>query len=233
MRPMLIETIILLIPLIVGILQIGKKYEAIDDLTEDFIDWISAQGRKTGRPDTLLSRAARYTLVPLFSLFTTIHDLTRNIRDAGIRSGIRVASYLYLVAFLFVIFITIGYKVLLLALGVFVLLIVYVLLSRILPGRRAGAADGSSPEFVEKIWPYFRSDSTRAHVAGLFDVTQIDVDYTGIITTYHEGASQGKKVIGRVDQHGQIYDTRREAAVKLGSIDDLSRGTDERAASPL
>ena len=230
---MLIETIILLIPMIAGILQAVKKFDVIDDLTERFIDWITTKSSQTGQSDALASKVTRCTLVPVFSLFTTIHDLTRSIRDFGLRSGVRIASYLYLVAFLFVIFITVGYKVLLLALGVFALLIACVLLSKILPGHRTGVSGDSSQGFVEKIWPYFRSDSARAHVAGLFDVPQIDVDYTGTITTYHEGASQGKKVIGRVDQHGQIYDTRREAAVKLGSIDDLSRGTDERIASPL
>jgi hypothetical protein len=229
---MWIETIILLIPLIVGIVQALKKYDAIDDLTENFNDRITEKSRNTGCGDTLAAKAARYTLIPLFSLFTSIHDLTENIRDLGLKSGIRIASYLYLVAFLFVIFITVGYKVLILALGIFVLLIAFALLRSFLPGRRSKASGDSSQDFVEKIWPYFRSDSTRERVAGFFDVPEIDVDYTGNVWTYENGASPGKKKIGRVDQLGQIYDTRHEAAVKIGWIDDRGRVIGDQIINP-
>ena len=225
---MWLETIILVIPLIVGILQVLKKFEVIDDLTEDFNDWITERSRSTGRGSSLPSKAARYTLVPLYSLFTTIHDLTTNIRDSALRSGIRAASYLYLVAFLFVIFITVGYKVLILALLVFAVLVAFALLQSILPGRKSAAASGSSDGFVELIWPYFRSDSMKESVAGLFDVESIDVDYTGNVTTYKDGTSPGRAVIGRVDQHGHIYDTRPEAAVKVGWIDDRGRLVGDR-----
>ncbi len=225
---MWIEIIILLVPLIVGGIQAYKKYDAVDDFTENYNDWITEKSRNTGRGNTLPAKIARFTLVPFYSLFTTIHDLTENIRDFGLRSGIRIAAYLYLVAFLFVIFITIGYKVLILAVLAFVLLIAFVLIRNSLPGRRSTAFGDSSEGFVEKIWPFFRSDSTRERVAGLFDVAQIDVDYTGNILTYEKGAAPGKKKIGRVDKHGHIYDTRRAAAVKIGWIDDQGRVIGDR-----
>ncbi len=225
---MWVETIVLLIPLIVGAVQALKKYEAIDDLTENFNDWITEKSRRTGRGNNTPAKIARFTLVPLYSLFTTIHDLTENIQDFGLRAGIRIASYLYLVAFLFVIFITIGWKVLILAVAAFVLLIVFVVIRNSLPGRRSTTFSDSSQNFVEKIWPFFRSDSTRERVAGLFDVEQIDVDYTGNILTYEKGDKPGKKKIGRVDKHGHIYDTRSAAAVKVGWVDERGRVIGDR-----
>ena len=217
---MWIEIIILLIPLIAGVIQALKKYDAVDDFTENLNDRITEKIRNTGRGNTLGAKTARYTLIPLFSLFTTIHDLTEKIPDFGLRSGIRIASYLYLVVFLFVIFITFGYKVLILALVLFALLIVFVLVSNFLPGRKSTELGDSSQGFVEKIWPYFRADSTRERVAGLFDVQQIDVDYNGNVLTYDNGDSPGKKIIGHVDQHGSIYDTRSAASKKIGWIDN-------------
>lgn len=217
---MWVEIIILLIPLIAGVTQVLKKFDAVDDFTENVNDWIIEKIRSTGRGNTLGAKTARYTLIPLFSLFTTIHNLTENIPDYGLRSGIRIASYLYLAVSLYVIFITFGYKVLILTLVVFALLIVFVLVSNLLPGRKSTELGDSHQGFVEKIWPYFRADSTRERVAGLFDVQQIDVDYTGIVMTYDNEGSPGKKKIGHVDQHGSIYDTRNAASIKIGWIDD-------------
>jgi hypothetical protein len=111
---------------------------------------------------------------------------------------------------------------------IFALLVAFALLSRFLPGRKSTGAAASSGEFVERIWPYFRSDSTKAAVAVLFGVSKIDVDYTGNVNAYTEETSPGRKIIGRVDHLGYIYDTRQEAAVKLGSLDDQGRVIGER-----
>ena len=225
---MWIETLILLLPLTVGVAQARKKYDVIDDFTENLNDWIAHKIRKAGRGNTLAAKTAQFTLIPLISVFATIHDLTDHIRDFGIKSGIRIAAYLYLVIFLFILFITFGYKVLFFMIVVFALLSAVVLLRNFLPKRHAMTCADSAEDFVERIWPYFRADSTRKKVAGLFDVQQIDVDYTGKILAYDHGDSPGKRKIGLVDQHGHIYDTRNAATIRLGRIDSQGDVIGER-----
>ena len=217
---MWIDILVLLIPLAIGAAQALKKYDLIDDFTENLNDWIEDRIRKNGSRDTLAAMTVRYSLIPFLSLFIIIHDLTENIRDFGLKSGVRIASYLYLMVFLFVVSITFGYKVLFLMLTALVLLNVFMLIHNHLPKRHTTAAGDSSQDFVETIWPFFRADSTRERVAGLFNVPQIDVDYTGNILAYDRGDSPGKKKIGRVDQLGHIYDTRHAASKKVGWINE-------------
>jgi hypothetical protein len=217
---MWIDILVLLIPLTVGVFQTLKKYDLIDDFTENLNDWIKEKMRNNSRSNTLAAMTVRYSLIPFLSLFIIIHDLTEDIRDFGLKSGVRIASYLYLMVFLFVVSITFGYKVLFLMLIALLLLNVFMLLHNHFPQRHTNAAGDSSQDFVETIWPFFRADSTRERVAGLFNVPQIDVDYTGNILAYDRGDSPGKKKIGRVDQLGHIYDTRHAASKKVGWINE-------------
>lgn len=220
---MWIDILVLLIPLVVGVTQAFKRYDVVDDFTENCNAWIAEKINNNSRGDTLAALSVRYTLVPFLFLFIIVYDLTEDIRDFGLKSGIRIASYLYLVMFLVVVSITFGYKVFLLMLVALVLLNLFMLLRKFLAGRRTNVRGESPRDFVEKIWPYFRVDSTRARVADLFNVSQVDVDYTGNILAYNRGDSPGKKKIGWVDPLGQIYDTRNAASERIGCIDDHGR----------
>jgi hypothetical protein len=227
-KDMEIEITVMLVPLVMGIVQALAKHDGIDAITENFVAWLGSKNRKVSSGNSIFARTGRFSVYLLYSLFRTIHDLTVGIGDYGVRSGIRLAAYLYLLVFLFILLITFGYKIILLAVAGLGLFLGLMMLMRVLSAHKSLRSGDPSGGFVENIWPFFRSDSTRSKVAGLFEVSRIDVDYTGDILAPGSGQSPGKKRIGRVDKNGLIYDTRKQAAEQIGRIDADGRVVGDR-----
>jgi len=225
---MWLEIIVLLIPLVMGFVQAFVKQDAMADRTENVVAWLEYKNRRVSSGNSIFARIAQYSVHLLYSLFRTIHDLTAGIADRGIRSGIRLAAYLYLLVFLFILLITFGYKIILLAVAGLGLFLVLIMLMRRLSAHKSFRSGDPSGGFVENFWPFFRSDSTKSQVAVLFEVNRIDVDYTGDILSPGSGPSSGKKRIGRVDKKGRIYDTRKRAAEQIGWIDAHGRVIGDR-----
>lgn len=224
---MLLEMIFLIGPLAMGLLQAIAKFEAIDELTENYHDWLVRRNRLHSTGKGKFDKIARQTLVPWNSLFISVHDLTTNIKNWGLQSGIRLASYIYLYAFLLLILVTIGKGLFLIALignAAFALLFLLRKISKEnAPNktRRANIGlDGkqSSSVFVTKYYPFFVSENNKIKVCQLMDVERIEVDYQGKIFT---NGSQylGKTKIGYVDNAGNIYDMRERKPLKIGRID--------------
>lgn len=218
------DIIFILMPLLIGLAQVFLKLEAVYKFTEDCDEWIN---RKYKNILEAGNQILRYTLIPFYSLFITINDLTRNISNIWLQSGIRIAAYLYLFGILFLLFITFGYILLILTLLVIGVLVIVLALNRVLERRKeektirelSQHSDGVSIPFVENIWPFLKSDTTREEVANLFNVQKIEVDYKGRIFENEFGPLPDDTKIGRFDTKGNIYDTRKGNPEKLGQID--------------
>jgi hypothetical protein len=229
---MWLETIVLLVPLVLGGIQALSKHDAVDEMTENFMAWLESKNRNVSSDDSILAKSGRFSVELFSTLFRTIHDLTAGVGDYGLRSGIRLAAYLYLFAFLFILLITFGYKVIILVVIVLGLLLVLAMLMRGLEARKSKRPEGPDRDFIEKIWPYFKTDSARSGVAGLFNVGSIEVDYTGEILALGTEQTPGGKRIGRVDKNGHIYDTREQAAERIGRINDQGQVVSDRPTRP-
>lgn len=223
-RKMLIETIFIVMPFVVGMTQVFLKLEPVYTFTEDCNEWICK------KYDNVLhgeNKILRYTLVPLYSLLITINDLTGNISNVWLRSGIRMSAYLYFIGMLFLIFITFGYILLILVLLAIAALFAVLTVHRTLESRKEAKSlrelsqhsDGVSQSFVENILPYLKSDSTKEEVADLFDVQKIEVDYKGRIFENELSPLPDDMKIGYFDTKGNIYDTRKGERERLGNID--------------
>ena len=211
-------------PLLVGLAQVFLKLEAVYKFTEDCDEWIDKKYRNILQRE---NKVSRFTLVPFYSLLITINDLTGSISNIWLQSGIRIAAYLYLFGILLLIFITFGYILLIIVLLVIGVLVAVFTVSRILESRKEAESlrnlsrhsDGVSQTFVENIWPFVKSDTTREEVANLFDVQKIEVDYKGRIFENEFSPLPDDTKIGCFDKNGNIYDTRKGDLEKLGHID--------------
>jgi hypothetical protein len=221
---MSIDIVIILMPLLIGLAQVFLKLEAVYKFTEDCDEWINRKYKNVLQEGNKISR---YTLVPFYSLLITTNDLTRNISNIWLQSGVRIAAYLYLFGILFLIFITFGYILFILALLIIGVLLVVLALSRVLERRKeektirelSQHSDRVSIPFVENIWPFLKSNTTRQEVANLFEVQKIEVDYKGRIFENEFSPLPDDTKIGRFDTKGNIYDTRKGNQEKLGQID--------------
>ena len=183
---MLIEIILIVMPCLIGLVQVIFKLDAVHEFSEDCYDWINKKYRNILQGD---NKIARYTLVPVYSLFITINDLTGHISNIWLQSGIRIAAYLYLIGIFFLIFITFGYILLIIVFLILVALIALLALRSVNESRKeqkslkdlSKHSDGVSQTFVENFWPLLKSDSTKEEVAYLFDVQKIEVDFKGRI----------------------------------------------------
>jgi hypothetical protein len=229
------EIIFIVMPFLIGLAQVFLKLEAVYKFVEDCDDWINKKYTNVLQGG---NKIARFTLMPFYSLLVTMNDLTGNISNMWLQSGIRIASYLYLFGILFLIFITFGYILLLLALLVIGVLIAMLALSRILESRKEAKSlrilsqhsDNVSQAFVENIWPFLKSDTTREAVENLFDVQKIEVDYKGRIFENEFSPLPDDTKIGCFDTKGNIYDTRKGNLEKLGDIDAQGKVVDTRAS---
>lgn len=221
---MLIEIILLVMPFLIGLAQVFLKVEAVYKFTEDCDEWISKKYSHVLQRD---NKIVRYTLMPLYSLFITINDLTRNISNIWLQSGIRIAAYLYLLGILFLLFITFGYVLLIIALFVVCALIAVLALRSYLENRKEAKSlevlskhsDEVSQTFVENIWPFIKSDAAKEEVANLFGVQKVEVDYKGRIFENEFSPLPDEMKIGCFDKKGDIYDTRKGRFEKVGRID--------------
>ena len=226
---MLLEMIFLFGPLVIGLLQAFVKFEAVEELTDNYHDWMVRRNRVHSTGKGKFDKIARQTLVPWNSLFISVHDITDNIRDWGLQSGIRLASYIYLYAFLLLILVTIGKGLFIIALignVVFALLFLLRRVSGESSSQQKGSAkvnirhndDEKSSNFVTKFYPFFVSENNKTRVSQLLDVERVEVDYKGKI--YTDGSQYlGKTMVGYVDNAGNIYDMRERKPLKVGMID--------------
>jgi hypothetical protein len=230
---MLATIIFIFLPFLVGIAQVFLKQESVYKFTEECEEWINKKYSNILQGE---NKILRFTLMPLYSLLITINDLTGGISDIWLKSGIRIAAYLYLLGALFLIFITFGYIILIFALLVIGVLIAVFTLSRTLESRKEAKSlrmlsqqsDGVSQIFVENIWPFLKSEITKEEVASLFDVQKIEVDYKGRIFENELSPLPDVLKIGCFDTKGNIYDTRKGHMEKLGNISAQGKVFDSR-----
>jgi len=226
---MLLEMIFLFGPLIIGLIQTFAKFDAIDELTDNYHGWLVRRNRIYSNGKGKFDKIARQTLVPWNSLFITVHDLTDSIGNWGLQSGIRFASYIYLYAFLLLILVTIGKGLFIIALIgnlVFALLFLLRKASGENSSQQKGDAkvkirlnnDEKSSNFVTKYYPFFVSENNKTRICRLLDIERVEVDYKGKI--YTDGSQYlGKTMVGYVDNAGNIYDMRERKPLKVGMID--------------
>lgn len=225
---MLLEIILIVMPFLIGLAQVFLKLETVYKFTEDCEEWTNKKYRNVHQGD---NKIARYTLMPLYSLFVTINDLTGNISNIWLQSGIRIASYLYLLGILFLLFITFGYVLLIIVLLAICALIAILALRGVLEKRKeekslerlSKQSDEVSQRFVDNIWPFVKSETAKAEVANLFNVQKIEVDYKGRIFENEFSPLPDETKIGCFDKKGEIFDTRRGSFEKIGKID--AKGT--------
>jgi hypothetical protein len=237
---MYVLILLLVVPFIIGYVLVFLKIGAIHAFTVDFYYWLKEKRQNILSRKGKLANIAKFTLEPLYSLLIAINDWTENIENAGMKSGVRIAGYLYLIGILLFIFFTLGQFLFLLALiGVGILLGTVVLKFIQASQEKAKSkqtqaktpekhAEGNSLTFVESIWPHFRSRAIKERVEDLFDLKQIEVDYHGDIFSNDITTFPVKTKIGRVDKSGGIYDIRKEMPEKIGSIDVQGNIIDER-----
>ncbi len=227
---------VLVVPFITGCALAFLKNESIHEYMDSFHIWLIKNEGTFFPHKGKLSQISKYTLEPLYSLLVAINDWTDDIDNKGLKSGIRIAAYLYFVGFIFFIFVTLGSFLLLLALliaGIVLALFTF----RYMKARKTAKLKKASAEkpkeesltFVETVWPHFRARTTVHEVEELFDVEQIEVTYHGDIFTNDPSQYSMRTKIGIVDKSGSIYDTREKVPLKIGSIDSSGNVIDERS----
>ena len=237
---MILLILLLVVPLLIGYFLVFLKIGAVHAFTVDFYYWLKEKRQNILAGRGKLTNIAKLTLEPLYSLLIAINDWTENIENPGLKSGLRVAGYLYLIGTVLFIFFTLGQFLFLLA----VIGVVTLLGTMALNYLRENAKKEKKPRyqkmegqkdeqresstFVETIWPHFRSREIRERVEDLFDLKQIEVDYHGDIFSSDITTFPVKTRIGRVDKNGGIYDVRKDMPEKIGSIDVQGNIVDER-----
>ena len=237
---MYVLILLLVVPFLIGYVLTFWKVGAIHEFTVDFYYWLKEKRQNILSGKGKFANIAKFTLEPLYSLLIAINDWTENIENAGMKSGVRIAGYLYLIGILLFIFFTLGQFLFLLALIGVGILLGTVALKYIQANQKKARSkqtqdktpqkkiEGHSLTFVESIWPHFRSRMIRERVEDLFDLKQIEVDYLGDIFSSDITTFPVKTKIGRVDKNGGIYDIRNEMPKKIGSIDVQGNIIDER-----
>ena len=237
---MYVLILLLVVPFLIGYVLVFLKVGAIHEFTVDFYYWLKEKRQNILSGKGKFANIAKFTLEPLYSLLIAINDWTENIENAGKKSGVRIAGYLYLIGILLFIFFTLGQFLFLLALIGVGILLGTVALKYIQANQKKARSkqtqdkttqkkvEGHSLTFVESIWPHFRSRMIRERVEDLFDLKQIEVDYLGDIFSSDITTFPVRTKIGRVDKNGGIYDIRKEMPKKIGSIDVQGNIIDER-----
>jgi hypothetical protein len=225
---MLLDIILITAPLIIGIALYFLKIESVYDFTENLYVWLATKNRHILSGDSLGSKIARYTLVPLYTLFITLNEMTANISDVWLRSATRIAAYLYLIGSLFIIVVSLAFGLMVIA--IFVILSVVVVLLRKEyrkyqkeSAQKKGSArltDEKSSAFVTKFWPFFISGNTKEKVGELFYSEEIKVDYMGRIFFADQTKLTPENIIGYIDSSGNIFDARKRIPKKIGKIDE-------------
>jgi hypothetical protein len=218
---------VLAIPALIGCFLVLIKSKAIFRLTEVFYGWLNRKSQHILSSKSLISKIAKYTVEPLYSVFIAINDWTVDIKDIGVKSGIRIGAYLYLTGFLLFVFISIGNFLIILALiaaGILLAVILPRYLSEVSKEKKpkktqAWQSEEQTQTFVERIWLHFRKKTTKEKVEELFGCQKIEVDMKGNIYSNDLSQFSEKTKIGLVDKNGGIYDTRQEMPEKIGRID--------------
>jgi Ca2+/Na+ antiporter len=231
---MFFDIILISAPIILGLAFYFLKIEAVYDFTENAYIWLASKNRNILSGKSAGSKIARYSLVPLYTLFITLNDLTSNISDVWLRSSIRIMAYLYLIGSLFIIAVSLAYGLMVIAIFV-VLSVVVVLLRKEYKKYQKEAsqkkrkssrlAGEESSAFVTKFWPFFISGNTKEKVGELFYSEEVKVDYKGRIFFADQTQLTPENIIGYIDSSGNIFDARKRIPKKIGKIDERGNVT--------
>ncbi len=227
---------VLIVPLLAGVFLMFRKDVSVLEFTENVHGWLIQKRRKLLHKRGRSAAVSKYTLEPVLSIFITINDWTRDIRGAGLKSGLRISGYLYLLGLFLFGLVTIFYFPFILAFaaaGVLAAIIVERIISEKMVGQKVKKEqkkDSSREEaktFLETFWPLFKYRPTKENVERLFRLNGIDVDIRGNVYSIDRHHYRERTKVGLVDRNGRIYDTRHSFPKKLGRVDDMGNVIEE------
>lgn len=228
---------VLIIPLIVGVLLMFRKDASILDLTDDFYGRLIRRRRKILRKKGWTSAISKFTLEPVLSIFIMINCWTRDIKGTGLKSGLRMGGYLYVIGFFLFGIVTIAYFPFILAFavaGVLTAIIVEKIVSEKVTEKKVKKENTfrtreEAKTFLETFWPLFKYRPTKENVERLFKLNGIDVDIRGNVYSADRHHYTERTKVGLIDKRGRIYDTRHSFPKKLGRVDDTGHIYEEDA----
>ena len=190
------EYFIFFLPIIIGAIIALINNPTVDNNVSKFEDWLSYQKQKI---TPYSSKINRFLTRPFLWLALKIKDWTNNINHAGVKSGLRVISYLYLGGLFLYLFVT------------FAILIAIVVMIGIV------------------FWIYDKFFSNSPSTSTLFNNKSSNrqnknaIDYAGLKDKkIYSGTNWfNEELKGRVDEKGNIYKgTSWITEEKIGRIDN-------------
>lgn len=227
---------VLVIPFLTGVFLTFLHSAPLLEFTENLHGRLIRKRRLILYRKTRFSGVSRFILEPLLSILITINDWTRDIENTGLKSGLRIAGYLYLFGlFLFGLVTIVYFPVILIfiALGVIAAVTVERFISEKSSEKREKKSKSSSETgdvetFLENFWPLFKYRPTKENVERLFRLRSIDVDINGNIFAVDRRQFSEKTKVGLVDIKGGIYDIRDSLPKKIGRVDNLGNVYEEQ-----
>ena len=224
---------VLVIPFLAGVFLTFFHSDPLLEFTENIHGRLIRKRRLILYRRTRFSSALRFILEPVLSLLIAINEWTRDIENTGLKSGLRIAGYLYLMGLFLFGIITIAYFPVILifiALGVIAAISIEKLISekaaeKKVKKRKSPVEDMQT--FLETFWPLFKYRPTKENVERLFRLRSIDVDIKGNIFSIDRRKFSEKTKVGLVDIKGGIYDIRDSFPKKIGRVDNLGNVYEE------
>jgi len=215
----MLETILLISPLIIGAVVVAVNSDAITTTLEKFRAWLS---RKREDYSQRTGKVSRYFLTPSLSSLLKVTEWTDKVQNKGLRSGIRVTAYLYLFAIIVVVGLTAAYVILIIAVAILMIWLFLWLLGHMLGGsEERETREVRVPReqgFFEGMIPFGSTEKEK--LDALFGEKDLEIHDDGTIHKPPAGLTFREK-IGLIDQDGDIYDTRGFAnRTKIGRIDE-------------
>lgn len=191
------EYLILVSPIIIGIIISLVDNPSVDNSVDKFQNWLADRKQKITNESGKLNR---YITRPFIWIALRIKDWTNNITHSGIKSGIRIALYIYLGGLFLYLFVTFAILIAI----IFMIGIAFLIYDKL-------TSDGSTvSSTVKKKKIFSEQDNNILDYAGLKGKNI----YSG--TTWFN-----EELKGRVDEKGNIYNgTNWFNEEKIGRIDD-------------
>ncbi len=230
---MSVQLSILIIPFIIGFLLVFLKIEAIHKFTNKFCEWIIQKNENILSKDI---KILKFTLSPFYSLLIATNYYTKEIKNDGLKTGIRIATYLWVIGFFIWVYVIIGYFLLIITLVIIGIWLFFWLLGLGLRDTDKKEAKKvyvqqfkeQPPSLFETWVPFFSIETTKEKAAKIFSVKELEVNDDGNIFTNDYSQFPSLTKIGYIDEKGRIYDTRDTLIDRVGSIDDKGKIFDER-----
>jgi hypothetical protein len=208
----MLETILLISPLIIGAVVAAVNSDAITNTLDKFRAWLS---RKREDYSQRPSKVSQYFLSPSFSSLLKVTEWTDSVQHKGLQAGIRIAAYLYLFAIIVVVALAAAYIILLIAVAILMIWLFLWLLGHMLGG---GEVRETSRGIRLPREPYnlqVFGSTEKEKLEALFGEKDLEIEDDG--TIYKPGFIREK--VGFIDDQGRIYDTRGFAnRTKIGHI---------------